>query len=91
MDMGKPRQTPAVEPRSSEDRNGSKWGNEPLVTIDGATFVLQPVEDLTKTMSPERVEEFIRNYKASEKPANRFDEAQALERFRQRQKQRRNG
>lgn len=69
----------------------SKWGSEPLVTIDGATFVLQPVEDLTKTMSPERVEQFIRNYKAAEDPANRFNEKQAMELFRQRRRESRNG
>lgn len=87
MSMEKPRQAPrnvgqnasvarAVEPR--------KWGNEPLVTIEGATVVLQPVEDLPQTMSPERVEQFIKNYKAAEIPTNRFNEEQAMERFRQR-------
>jgi hypothetical protein len=86
--MEKSRQTAgSVQQNASPARAAvaqPKWGSEPMVTIDGATFVLQPVEDLTKTMSPERVEQFIKNYKAAENPANRFDEKQAMERFRQR-------
>lgn len=69
----------------------AKWGAEPVLTIEGATFVLQPVEDLTQKLSPERVEQFIQNYKAAEDPANRFNEEQAMERFRRRRTERQRG
>lgn len=95
MLMEKSRQTPgSVGQNASTVRDvvaHPKWGSEPMLTIDGATFVLQPVEDLTRTMSPERVEQFIKNYKAAEDPANRFDEKRAMERFRQRRAGRQRG
>lgn len=93
--MEKPRRAPGDAGQNAaaarEMVESPKWGSEPLVTIDGATFVLQPVEDLTKTLSPERVEQFIKNYKAAEDPTNRYNEEQAMERFRQRRAGRRHG
>ena len=95
MSTEKPRQTPGDVGRPVSVARAvvepPAWGSEPLVTIEGDTFVLQPVEDLTKTMSPERVEQFIKNYKAAENPTNRYNEEQAMERFRQRRAERQRG
>jgi hypothetical protein len=65
----------------------AKAGGEQVITYEGVTLVLQPVEDITHTFSPEELERFRRAYAASEDPSNRFTAEQALSRFRGRSQQ----
>lgn len=65
----------------------AKVGGEQLITYEGLTLVLQPVEDITHTFSPEELEQFKRAYAAADDPSNRFTADQALSRFRGRSKQ----
>lgn len=62
----------------------ARAGGELVVTYQGMTIVLQAVEDITHTFSPEELERFTSDYTAAEDPANRFTAEEALERFRKR-------
>lgn len=64
----------------------AKAGNEPVITYEGLTLILQPVEDITNTFTPEDLERFRRAYSAAEDVNNRFTADQALARFRGRSK-----
>lgn len=86
--MEKLRQLPRDEVKGSpvlhDVLEEAKAGGESFFTYEGATFILQPVEDLTQKFSPERFEHFIKAYNAAADPANRFTEEEAMVRFRQR-------
>ena len=62
----------------------AKAGGEAVISYEGLTLVLQPVEDITHTFSPEELEQFKRSYAAAENPENRFTVEQAMARFRSR-------
>jgi hypothetical protein len=65
----------------------AKAGGEQVITYEGLTLILQPIEDITHTFSPEELERFKQAYAAAEDPSNRFTAAEALVRFRARSKQ----
>lgn len=65
----------------------AKAGGEQVITYEGLTLVLQPVEDITHTFDPVELERFRRAYAAAEDPSNRFTADQARSRFRGRSKQ----
>lgn len=62
----------------------AKAGGEAVISYEGLTLVLQPVEDITHTFSPDELERFKRSHAAAERPANRFTAEQAIARFRSR-------
>lgn len=65
----------------------AKAGGEQIITYEGLILVLQPVEDITHTFTPEELEQFRRAYAAADDTSNRFTADQALSRFRERSKQ----
>lgn len=64
----------------------AKAGGEQVITYEGLTLLLQPVEDITQTFSPAELERFKRAFAAAEDPGNRFTAAEALARFKRRSK-----
>lgn len=60
----------------------ARAGSEPVITYEGMTLVLQPVEDITHTFSPEELERFKRSYASAEDTGNRYTAEQAMARFR---------
>lgn len=60
----------------------ARAGREQAISYQGVTVVLQPVEDITHTFSPEEREQFAAAYKAAEEPGNRLTAAEAIARFR---------
>lgn len=62
----------------------ARAGGEQVITYEGLTLVLQPVEDITQTFEPEDLERFKRAYAAAEDSSNRFTADQAIARFRTR-------
>lgn len=45
----------------------AKAGGEPAITVDGQTWVLQPLIDITHTLAPEERREFAEDYAAADK------------------------